>query len=106
MRPKTTRAKAKASASCLAKVTRTQITNLSYSVDDTSEDSPLDRSVGRKQTVVKAEVERDERRIADAVACAAIPVLICALPPAIIKRWAGGDAGSAARRAKASLDCT
>ena len=57
--------------------------------------------------MVKAEVERDERRIADAVACAAIPVLICALPPAIIKRWAGGDAERRrAARAEASLDCT
>ena len=49
----------------------------------------------------------DLRRIADAVACAAIPVLICALPPAIIKRWAGGDAERRrAARAEASLDCT
>ena len=37
----------------------------------------------------------------------AIPVLICALPPAIIKRWAGGDAERRrAARAEASLDCT
>ena len=34
-------------------------------------------------------------------------VLICALPPAIIKRWAGGDAERRrAARAEASLDCT
>ena len=31
----------------------------------------------------------------------------CALPPAIIKRWAGGDAERRrAARAEASLDCT
>ena len=38
------------------------MSKLTQSVEEPSEGSPIDRSVGRKQTVVKeAEVERDER---------------------------------------------
>ena len=42
------------------------MTKLNYSVEDTSEDSPLDRYMGRKLACRsrEAEVERDARRIA------------------------------------------
>ena len=83
------------------------MTKLNYSVEDASEDSPIDRYMGRKLAWSReAEVERDARRIAARPGLGAESDLSCALPPAIIQRWAGGEAGSAARRAKASLDCT
>ena len=46
------------------------MTKLNYSVEDTSEDSPLDQSVGQEARLLQRGPQRtgDLRRIADAVA--------------------------------------
>ena len=83
------------------------MSKLTQSVEEPSEGSPIDRSVGRKQVVKReAEVERDERIAARPRPWRAEPKTFAHYPRLLYSAGPGVTQESAARRAKASLDCT